>query len=442
MPSPNLAISVSSLSKVYPLYNSPRDRLKEALHPLRKKYHHDFYALRDVSFEVEKGETIGIIGQNGSGKSTLLKILSNVLTPTSGSCQVNGKVSSLLELGTGFNPELTGIENVYFNGTLLGFTKEEMDAKLDDILSFADIGEFVGQPVKTYSSGMYVRLAFSVATQVDPEILIIDEALSVGDMFFQAKCINRMKKMIDNDGTTLLLVSHSLDTVKALCSKAILLNKGQILMNGSASEVSQKYFELRVNSQQETIVGRIDNPTTDHMDEKGTNPFQSFLTPSETFKRSSSFQRIMNGKAEFLNVVLLDEFENEISAVKFGQTVILRMVLKTHKDIFSLGYGYHIRDKNGVDVIYGGAVLEQKRLSNLKAGDINLIDWRFNLKLLQGIYTIACVSSIPINSEIGEVDFCDFIPIACQFEMERRYPEPIYGLVYLDNVVQIHKGND
>jgi ABC-type polysaccharide/polyol phosphate transport system ATPase subunit len=161
MPPANIAIKVESLSKVYHLYDSPRDRLKEALHPMRKKYHHDFYALKEVSFEIKKGETIGIIGQNGSGKSTLLKILSNVLTPTGGSYLVNGKVSSLLELGIGFNPELTGIENVYFNGTLLGFTRAEMEAKMDDIISFADIGEFVRQPVKTYSSGMYVRLAFS-----------------------------------------------------------------------------------------------------------------------------------------------------------------------------------------------------------------------------------------------------------------------------------------
>jgi ABC-type polysaccharide/polyol phosphate transport system ATPase subunit len=211
MPPANIAIKVESLSKVYHLYDSPRDRLKEALHPMRKKYHHDFYALKEVSFEIKKGETIGIIGQNGSGKSTLLKILSNVLTPTGGSYLVNGKVSSLLELGIGFNPELTGIENVYFNGTLLGFTRAEMEAKMDDIISFADIGEFVRQPVKTYSSGMYVRLAFSMVTCIDPEILIIDEALSVGDTFFQAKSMTKMTKLIKEQNLTLLFVSHDMN---------------------------------------------------------------------------------------------------------------------------------------------------------------------------------------------------------------------------------------
>ncbi|MEJ5169342.1 MAG: ABC transporter ATP-binding protein, partial [Arcobacteraceae bacterium] len=197
----SISIKVENLTKVYPLYSSRKDRLKEALHPFRKKYHKDFYALKDVSFEVKKGETVGIIGKNGSGKSTLLKILSGVLTPTSGSYSINGKVSSLLELGTGFSPELNGIENVYFYGMLLGFTKREMDDMLDDILSFADIGDFVYQPVKSYSSGMYVRLAFSVAVNVKPDILIVDEALAVGDIFFQQKCMIRMRRIMESGVT-------------------------------------------------------------------------------------------------------------------------------------------------------------------------------------------------------------------------------------------------
>ncbi|HPH04166.1 MAG TPA: ABC transporter ATP-binding protein, partial [Spirochaetota bacterium] len=188
----DIAISVEHVSKVYRLYDKPVDRLKESLHPLRKKYHRDFHALDDVSFEVKKGETVGIIGQNGSGKSTLLKIITGVLTPSCGQVRVNGRVSALLELGTGFNPELTGIENVYFSGTVMGYTREEMDVRLDEILAFADIGEFVRQPVKTYSSGMFVRLAFAVAIKSNPEIMIVDEALAVGDMNFQAKCMTAL----------------------------------------------------------------------------------------------------------------------------------------------------------------------------------------------------------------------------------------------------------
>lgn len=243
MQSDNIAIKVDHISKVYPLYNSPRDRLKEALHPIRKKYHKDFYALNDVSFEIKKGETVGIIGQNGSGKSTLLSIIAGVLTPTSGSVEVNGKISSLLELGTGFNPELTGIQNIYFYGTLLGFTKEEMDAKIDNILSFADIGDFVYQPVKTYSSGMYVRLAFATAIAIDPEVLIVDEALSVGDEKFQRKCFSRIE-LLKKKGVTILFVSHSAIAVVELCDRAILFDEGELILEGIPKIIIGKYLRL------------------------------------------------------------------------------------------------------------------------------------------------------------------------------------------------------
>ena len=202
-----VVIKIENLSKVYKLYNSPVDRLKESLHPLRKQYHHDFYALNNVSFEIKKSESVGIIGKNGSGKSTLLKILTGVLTPTSGTVKVNGKVSALLELGAGFNPELSGIENVYFNGMLMGYTREDMAERLDEILSFADIGNFVHQPVKTYSSGMFVRLAFAVAINVDPDILIVDEALAVGDIKFQRKCFLKIEELRKSN-KSILFVSH------------------------------------------------------------------------------------------------------------------------------------------------------------------------------------------------------------------------------------------
>src|SRR6185369_12594138 len=223
--SDEIAIKVENLSKVYRLYNSPQDRLKESLHPLRKKYHHDFYALNDVRFEVKRGDTVGIIGTNGSGKSTLLKIITGVLTPSSGSVTVNGRVSALLELGAGFNPELTGIENAYYNGMLMGFTTEQMDAKLEDILSFADIGEFVHQPVKMYSSGMLMRLAFAVIANVDADIMVIDEALAVGDAFFVQKCMRFLRKFMETG--TVLFVSHDTGAAVALCKTAIWLSNGR-----------------------------------------------------------------------------------------------------------------------------------------------------------------------------------------------------------------------
>ena len=219
------AIEVKDVTKVYRLYDRPVDRLKEALNPAHKNYHRDFYALNGLSFNVKKGETVGIIGTNGSGKSTILKIITGVLTPTTGMVSVDGKISALLELGAGFNMEYTGIENIFMNGTMMGFTRREMEEKLDDILEFADIGDFVRQPVKTYSSGMFVRLAFALAINVDPEILIVDEALSVGDVFFQAKCYRRMEEIRKN-GTTILMVTHDMGSIIKYCDKVVLLNRG------------------------------------------------------------------------------------------------------------------------------------------------------------------------------------------------------------------------
>jgi ABC-type polysaccharide/polyol phosphate transport system ATPase subunit len=247
--SSEITIKVEHLGKVYRLYNSPIDRLKEAIHPFRKKYHKDFFALHDISFEVKKGEAIGIIGKNGSGKSTLLKLITGVLSPSSGNVTVNGRVSSLLELGAGFNPELNGIENIYFYGTINGFSKEEMDSRLESILAFADIGEFVFQPVKSYSSGMYVRLAFAVAIQIDPGILIIDEALSVGDIFFQQKCHARMEEL-EKKGTTLLFVSHDLSSIEKYCKKVILLKNGRIDFLGDPKEATLKFYYSEADSRE------------------------------------------------------------------------------------------------------------------------------------------------------------------------------------------------
>jgi len=431
----DFAIKVEGLSKVYKLYDKPIDRMKESLHPLRKRYHRDFFALNDISVEIEKGETIGIIGKNGSGKSTLLKILTGVLTPTSGKVEVNGRVSALLELGAGFNPEFTGLENVYFNGSIMGYSREQIDAKIDDILSFADIGDFINQPVKMYSSGMFVRLAFSVATQVDPDILIVDEALSVGDMFFQAKCMTRMNKLITNEGVTLFFVSHSLSAVKSLCKKGILLNEGLLTKIGTSDEVAEKYFAMSVSSRQETI--QVDDNLVTLQDNQ--RDLSIYLNSTESFLKKSTFGRIQNGKADFVNVVLLDENGLELPVVKYGQKVTLRMVVKFNDDILEVGCGYHIRDGNGVDVIYGGSSIENKRLKNVKAGEFYVYDWSFTLQLMHGLYSVAAVCSIPINVENSEVEFCDFIPIAVQFEMQRRYPEQIYGFVYLENKVNVSK---
>ncbi len=239
------AISVRGLNKVYKLYDKPMDRLKEALGLSRKKRYKEHYALRNVDMEIRQGETVGIIGTNGSGKSTILKIITGVLNPTSGSVEVDGRISALLELGAGFNMEYNGIENIYLNGTMIGFSREEIDRKLEGILEFADIGDYVYQPVKTYSSGMFVRLAFAVAINIDPEILIVDEALSVGDVFFQAKCYHKFEEFKDM-GKTILFVSHDLSSVSKYCDRVVLLNRGEKLAEGLPKEMIDIYKQVLV----------------------------------------------------------------------------------------------------------------------------------------------------------------------------------------------------
>jgi ABC-type polysaccharide/polyol phosphate transport system ATPase subunit len=237
----DIAIKVENLTKIYKLYNAPIDRLKEALNPFKKKYHIDFYALNNLNFEIKKGDCVGILGKNGAGKSTLLKIITGVLTPTLGTVEINGKVSALLELGAGFNPEYTGIENIYFQGNLMGYSKEEIDAKVPDILEFADIGDFIKQPVKSYSSGMFARLAFAVAINVEPDILIVDEALAVGDAKFVFKCLNKISAMKKN-GVTIILVTHDVQTVKTFCQSGIWIKNGAVEQLGLVEEVTNSYI--------------------------------------------------------------------------------------------------------------------------------------------------------------------------------------------------------
>ena len=236
-------IKVKHLTKVYKIFQKPAYRIKEALNPFHKRYSKDFYALNDVSFEVKKGGILGIIGRNGAGKSTLLKILSGVITPTEGSIEVNGKVAALLELGAGFNPELTGIKNIYLNGAIMGYTKDQVDEKIDEIITFADIGEFIYQPVKMYSSGMFARLAFSVNAIINPEILIVDEALAVGDMHFQIKCMDKMHDMMNN-GTTILFVSHDINAVRRFCTHCLWLNEGTVMDYGPVNRITDAYEDF------------------------------------------------------------------------------------------------------------------------------------------------------------------------------------------------------
>ena len=443
--SSDLAISVKGLGKSYHIYKKPQDRLKQSFLWGKKKLYRDFWALKDISFDLKKGETLGIIGRNGSGKSTLLQIICGTLKPTSGQVEVNGRIAALLELGSGFNPEFTGKENVYLNAAILGLTPEEIEERYESIIEFADIGNFIDQPVKTYSSGMYVRLAFAVVANVDPDILVVDEALSVGDMFFQAKCMTMMKQLMDK-GMTLLFVSHSMGAVKSICNSAVLLQDGIMTDSGDTNTVIEGYANIKREEQQKIIARKsaslnVSGKKRVHIqkpdDEKRIS--ESFSENLADFEKRASFKRVQNGMAKFVNVQLLDEEENEIKFISYDQSVTLRMSVEVYEDIQTLAYGYHIRNKTGLDVVYSDSLIENKNLSSVKKGDRYVIDWSFKTPLNAGLYNIVVVLSIPIDMDSGKVDFCDLIPVASQFEVGRRVESPMYGLVHWQNDLQVNK---
>lgn len=276
----DVMVSVRDVRKVYKIYDKPMDRLKDALLPFTKSRYREFMALNGISFEAHKGDAIGFLGKNGSGKSTLLKIITGVLSPTSGSVGVNGRVASILELGAGFNMEYTGIENIYMNGTIMGFTRQEMDKKLQSIVDFADIGDFINQPVKIYSSGMFARLAFAVSINVEPDILIIDEVLAVGDARFQTKCINKLKELKDI-GTTILFVSHAAEQVKRFCNRAIWIKEGQIEAEGPSSEIVDMYESWMLFGKQEKGIEREYAPEEETPTEAEKKKEEKFRLPED-----------------------------------------------------------------------------------------------------------------------------------------------------------------
>ena len=365
------AIQVKHLDKMYKLYNKPSDRLKEALGfkvPVR-----EHYALRDVSFEVRRGETVGIIGTNGSGKSTILKIITGVLNPTGGEVTVDGRISALLELGAGFNMEYTGIENVYLNGTMMGFSKEEIDSRLQDILDFADIGDFVHQPVKAYSSGMFVRLAFAVAINIDPEILIVDEALSVGDVFFQAKCYRKFeefKKM----GRTILFVSHDLSSIARYCDRVVLLNKGVKLEEGSPKQMVDMYKQL--------LVGQ--DPTKQQVQEE--KPKESW---SEEFQVNPNMLEYGSKLAEITDFAVIDDKGRSTNTIEKGSSFQIRMKVVFHEAIQEPIMAYTFKDIKGTEITGTNTMFEKMHIEHSDEGDICTVTFTQKMFLQGGEYLLA-----------------------------------------------------
>ncbi|KIG07754.1 Teichoic-acid-transporting ATPase [Burkholderia sp. MR1] len=424
----DIAVSVNDVSKVYHIYDNPRDRLLQMLFGRRRQFYREFWALRDINFEIARGETVGIVGHNGSGKSTLLQLIAGTLSCSAGEVRTNGKVAALLELGSGFNPEFSGRENVMLYGQILGMSREELEAKYDAIVEFSEIGEFIDQPLKTYSSGMYVRLAFAVAIHVDPDILIVDEALSVGDAFFQAKCMSVLKKLMDK-GLTLLFVSHDPGSVKALCQRAILLDHGNMLAAGPTDGVIEEYYSTYVRKKQKVIA----NHTTVASGDAGLE--NELIDGADDFAKRAAFQRIQNGRASFINVQLLDENLKPTRQVTFSDRVTLRMIVDVTEPIPVLAFGYHLRDKNGFDIAYSDTGIENAHIYDLAAGEVYVVDWEFSVPLRAGEYSISAVTAIPIDLEIGHVDTCDHVPIAVQFNVARGMHLPMHGAVHLDTRV-------
>jgi homopolymeric O-antigen transport system ATP-binding protein len=434
----DIAIKVENLSKVYKLYTAPVDRLKESLHPFRKNYHQDFYALNDVSFEIKKGESIGIIGKNGSGKSTLLKIITGVLTPSYGTVQVNGKVAALLELGAGFNPELSGIENVYFNGMLMGYTREEMDALLDEILSFADIGDFVYQPVKSYSSGMFVRLAFAVAISVEPEILIIDEALSVGDMFFQAKCMTALDRF-RSKGCTILFVSHNIQTIKSLCQRAVHLKNGKIVGIGDAGEITDAYMQEMRESEYNS--NAFETTGTPYWHSKaalvtGSANDSDFKIDAELEKLNSTL-RYGTGEARFKSVELLNNNGEPILHANYDDNIKIRLCLECYKHS-KISVNYNIRDEYNINTIGSDFLIDGGGLIDVSPNDKYIVEFETKLPLSAGNYNLITSITEPLIVN-KTAKFIDIIQGAKVFTVLERPVARLWSKVYVKNTLNIRK---
>lgn len=429
-------ISVDQVSKVYRLYDKPIDRLLESISLRKKSYHKDFYALRDISFSVGRGEAVGIIGTNGSGKSTMLKIITGVLSATTGKVESRGSICALLELGAGFNQDYTGIENIYMNGTMMGFSKAEMDEKLPAILEFADIGDFVYQPVKSYSSGMFVRLAFALYISIDPEVLIVDEALSVGDVFFQAKCYHRMDEL-KRKGTTILMVTHDLGSVMKYCDRVVLFHKGEKVGEGLPGQMVDKYKKILAGKdphaeqfmEEQNFLGNVDDQrsgtakagnagsgkaggtngtagtteknigtgiasgTTEPASATSPEAGQSSQKPTGFMKDhltlNPSSQQYGNGKAEILDFGVLDKDGRPSNVLLKGEEFSIKERIVFHDSIAAPIFTFTIKDKRGMDLSGTNTLFEGKEIPAVKKGDEYYCTFTQRMNLQGGEYLLS-----------------------------------------------------
>jgi ABC-type polysaccharide/polyol phosphate transport system ATPase subunit len=410
------ALRVQSVSKQYRIYNRPADRLKESLTRGRWKAHREFWALKDISFEVEAGTITGIVGPNGSGKSTLLQIVTGTLEPTHGTVWSEGRIAALLELGAGFDAEFTGIENIFMNGTLIGLSKKETERLLPDIASFAEIGDFIYQPVKTYSSGMYLRLAFATAIASVPQILIIDEALSVGDAVFQDRCVRRIKEL-QQQGTTILFVSHDLGAIRALCSRVILLNGGRIAADGAPTYALDCYQKIIMASEAAYVEESASSP-----EPKIAVADDDDATPEHTYRHG-------DGSAEILAVELVNDFGSTIKVIETGESVHCRARVLAHAGLENPVFGFFIRNRHGIHLYGTNTKVQGMSFGRVDAGEILEVTFSFKAWLAPDSYSI----SIAVHS-FAAISF-DWMDGALFFRVVSQVP--IEGVANLNASIEV-----
>ncbi len=392
---PAPAIAVHNVSKKFRLFASPKERLLEALHPFRKQYHKEFWALRDISFEVGRGETIGILGRNGSGKSTLLQIICSVMQPTKGEVQVNGRISALLELGAGFNPEFTGRDNVILSGAIMGIHRKEMLGRLPEIEAFADIGEFFDQPVKTYSSGMFVRVAFAAAIHVDPDILVVDEALAVGDVRFQRKCLVQIEK-IRTSGAVVLFVSHSLETITSLCNRAIILEKGELVADGEPKIIAEEYLTILFSEERTEITveptqgGGVTSTTNQEplaWDRMDGYPWPD-ASITERFGYNRQEIRTSNGGAAILDYQVMSDGRADLTSVASGTALMILVKVRFSEEVTQPILGFELKTDKGVTIAGSNTYLTRTPIRSARTGDVRVYQVEFKVPLNEGDYFI------------------------------------------------------
>ncbi len=415
-------IQVQHLSKKYQIYERPWDKLREVLNLSRKPLHREFWALDDITFEIEAGQTLGIIGQNGSGKSTLLQVLAGIMRQTRGDCHVRGKVSALLELGSGFNPEFTGRENVFMNGAILGLDTRRMQERFDAIARFAEIGDFIDQPVKTYSSGMFMRLAFAVAVNVDPDVLLVDEALAVGDLIFQHRCMHRMNHL-RNGGKTIILVTHDLGAIVKFCDRALLLDAGKLIEDGKPERVVQRYRALMF--ERERRYGGFDGGDAAGGASEVRLPAGDMPVVRDI---PNIDHRFGSGEATLIGVELLDTRGNPIREAFGGEKVVIRVSVRFNRDLASPIIGFTMRDRMGIELSACNTSYAGRALGPACQGQIFTSDFQLSLPhLAPGSYSI---SPAVAKGDILKHDMCDWVDNAIIFSVQAD--QLIYGILKMD----------